>query len=115
MNAQKHAPSRSLFTEHPATVERRNLGKPRALAILADTSRRGGLRVARVYVTHRWDAQQACACEERDGTPHVLPFRRMLRLGSAPADRAARIGALVFHRTEEAQSAAPTVAGKAER
>lgn len=116
MNAQKFAPSRSLFAEHPATVERRNLGRPRALAIITDETRRGSVRIAAVFVVHRWDPLSACIVEEaRDGTAHVLPFARMLRRGSRPQERRDRIGVFVFRRTEEAQSAAPTVAGKAAR
>lgn len=103
MNTPEKTPHlRHLASESPAAVRKRNAMKPRALAVLADPSRRGGVRVASVYVVEIWEPLSGCAIEEiRNGWRHVVPFSRMMRLGARGIERRSRVEPWVFRRTSE--------------
>lgn len=72
------------------------LQAPRALALLADYSRRGGVRVARVAVLENWpEIAAAAVAETRTGTHHVLPHRRLARLAAPGAVKKNRLRAVM--------------------
>lgn len=63
------------------------LQAPRALAFVADYSRKGAVRAVRVAVLENWpEISAAAVAETRTGTHHVLPHRRLAPL-TAPASR----------------------------
>ncbi len=82
--------------DFPEILRLRNLQAARALAFVADYSRRGGVRVARVAVLENWpDIQAAAVAETRTGTHHVLPHRRLARLAAPAGQKKTRLRAVL--------------------
>lgn len=52
---------------------------PQTFAVVTDQTRRGGVRVARVFVTADWPPMDAAQVEERGlrNLTHILPYARM--------------------------------------